>query len=192
MVIRNSFETETEDRRAVWTKVCQDNDQLLRNIVGGRVRDHDLAHDIVTEAELKLLRLLPPPPPDEDGRRKYIFAVVKYQVFDQLKKRNLEVKRMISLDTSRRNEDDDVEVRPMDLADKGRSPEMNAEINEQRELLRKRSADLTEREKEMLELHLSGFNRQEIADALYEDVEVIRADLNGLIAKIRYRVRNLR
>jgi RNA polymerase sigma factor (sigma-70 family) len=192
MFINNPLETKY--RTAVWAQVCEKNYQLAVDIIRRRSGNADRAREDVQESVVRLLTLLPVPPPDELGRRKYFLTVVSHQCIDALKKQTTEVKRMLSLDKTRRDDDDD-DFRPLDLVDKARGPELDALINEENEklmmILNEQSANLTEREKQLLEMHLMGFTRLEVADAFHEDVDVIRADLNALIAKMRYRVRHM-
>jgi hypothetical protein len=82
-------------------------------------------------------------------------------------------------------------LKKLQLLDTGRDPQANAEINEQNETLLRTvrivSARLSEREKALFLSHLRGYTNEEIASAWSEDVEVIRKEMNALIAKIRYR-----
>jgi len=50
------------------------------------------------------------------------------------------------------------------------------------------AATLSERERHLLMSHLQGLSTSEIAEALDDDVKVIRMDLNAVLAKIRYRL----
>ena len=81
----------------------------------------------------------------------------------------------------------------MEIEDKKRGPMLDAEIKEQNanylRTLALNSTDLSAREKELLKMHLCGFDTDEIATAWGEDVKVIRVEMNAVIAKIRYRVR---
>ena len=81
----------------------------------------------------------------------------------------------------------------MEIRDPKRGPMLDAEIKEQNanylRILAENSTDLSDREKDLLTMHLCGFDTEEIAAALSEDVKVIRAEMNAVIAKIRYRVR---
>jgi RNA polymerase sigma factor (sigma-70 family) len=47
---------------------------------------------------------------------------------------------------------------------------------------------LTSRERRLLKLHLQGYNCDEIATKLDEDVRLTRSDLNAVRAKVRYRL----
>jgi RNA polymerase sigma factor (sigma-70 family) len=48
---------------------------------------------------------------------------------------------------------------------------------------------LTSRERRLLDLHLEGYNCDEIASILGEDVRLVRYDLNAVRAKVRYRLK---
>ena len=90
------------------------------------------------------------------------------------------------------NEDSDYELAEQ-IPDQQRSPALEAEIKEQNEqylrTLALYSADLSNREKELLKLHLCGYANDEIAATFGEDVVKIRCDMNAVKAKMRYRAR---
>jgi RNA polymerase sigma factor (sigma-70 family) len=58
------------------------------------------------------------------------------------------------------------------------------------ETLFKLGGPFTDRENKLLKLHLKAYEATEIAELLNEDVRIIRADLNAIKAKIRYRLKS--
>jgi DNA-directed RNA polymerase specialized sigma24 family protein len=192
MILNN--DPEVEMRRGVWEQVCTDYYKPALDFARGRVWNSDEAQAVVHDSTVRLLRLLPDPRRIDD-RRNYWIKVVQNQCNDLLKRQILAAARTVSLDTplGGGNGDDD-DLPPYDPPDHDRGPAMNAEINEQTEILLRElefhCADLSEREVSLLALRLQGLDNDQIANAWGEDVKVIRADMNAVMAKIRYRLQH--
>ena len=81
----------------------------------------------------------------------------------------------------------------MQIPDPKRGPELDAQVKEENEEyarnLELQCADLSDRVKELLRLHVDGYTNEEIAAKTGEDVKVIRVDLNAVRNKVRYRLR---
>jgi RNA polymerase sigma factor (sigma-70 family) len=181
---------EVEMRHDFWARFCTDHYQPSVNFAHGRVGNIEDAYDIVQSSAERVLRLLPDPNRIGD-QKNYWIKIIQNQCYDLLRKRKVETTRTISRDTPSKN-DDGEEVLSLDPVDPNRDPEVNALINEENELLLRalemHSADLTEREKTLLALRFAGYTNAEIAKMWGEDVNVIRVDMNAVMAKIRYRI----
>lgn len=184
--------SEAEMRQAIWAQVCTDYYQPALDLARWRVGNIDDACVIVQDSVVRLLRLSPDPNRISD-RKNYWIKTVQNQCYEALRKRKVEAALVVSRDTPPQNDEGD-ELPPPDPSDSNRDPEMNAIINEETErLLRElemKSADLTEREKALLDLHLVGYSNDEVASMWSEDVKLIRVDMNAVVAKIRYRLRH--
>jgi DNA-directed RNA polymerase specialized sigma24 family protein len=187
-MIQRNVNSETENRRAVWSQVCTDYYQLALDFARRRVGNSDAAFGVVQDSTVRLLRFLPDHKHIND-RRNYWFKTVSNLCNDLLTERKLAAARTVSLDTP--PDDDDVGL-AYEPTDPGRDPEMNAQINEETEILlaelESHCNDLTKRECALLSLRLQCFSNEQIASAWGEDLNVIRADMNAILAKIRYRV----
>jgi len=79
----------------------------------------------------------------------------------------------------------------MPVPDPGFNPEEDEERKEENNRLHRIVEDcsqkLTVREKALLDLHLKGETKQEIATAFGENVKQIRVEINALMTKMRYR-----
>ena len=176
-----------------WNPVIEDG-QLRKRFVNFAelhlpVQDKADAEDIVQQAVLKVLNI---DPNRIDDKVNYFFKTVQHLCYDRHKRPwRLSPANTVLLDAPH-NEDNDQE-RAMEIEDKKRGPMLDAEIKEQNanylRTLALNSTDLSAREKELLKMHLCGFDTDEIATAWGEDVKVIRVEMNAVIAKIRYRVR---
>lgn len=185
---------EVEMRRSVWEQVCTDYYKHALDLVRRRVWNPDEAQAVVQDSTVRMLRLLPDPRRIDD-RRNYWLKVVHNQCNEQLRRQILAAARTVSLDTPPGGgSGDDDDLPPSDPPDHDRGPAMNAEINEQTEILLRElefhCSDLSEREVSLLALRLQGLDNEQIANAWGEDVKVIRADMNAVMAKIRYRLQH--
>jgi DNA-directed RNA polymerase specialized sigma24 family protein len=182
--------SDAETRRTVWAQVITENYQPTLDFAHWRVGNVDDAYMVLQDSAVRILRLLPDPVRIED-RRNYWLKTVQHQCYELLRQRNIDTARTVSRDTPSNNADGE-EVLPSDPADPNRDPEMNAIINEENEVLlsalEMHCAGLTERERALLALRLAGYTNAEIASMWGEDVIVIRADMNALMAKLRYRI----
>jgi RNA polymerase sigma factor (sigma-70 family) len=188
MLLSDGLEVNT--RHDFWAQFCTDYYQPGVDFATYRLGNLEDAYDIVHASVVRILRFLPDP--DRIGDRKnYWIKTIQNQCYELLKKRKLEATQTISRDTPSKN-DDGEEVLPPDPADQNRDPEMNALINEENELLLRaldmHCAGLTEREKALLALRFAGYTAAEISSMWNEGVKVIRADLNAIMAKLRYRI----
>lgn len=155
------------------------------------IEEVDDAEDKLHDAYVRLLERVP----DADGiadRDNYALKAVQNICIDRCKSRSrLAAEHSVPLDTRK---DDENDQPLLELPDPERSPEMNAQINEQTEILLRQlkfqCADLTVREKRLLVLHLQGFLNDEIARDWDEDVKIIRVEMNAVLAKIRYRLQH--
>lgn len=152
------------------------------------VEDKADAEDIVQQAILKVMNI---DPNRIDDKVNYLLKAVQRLCYDRYKRRRLSPANTVQLDAPANEEND--QERAMEIRDPKRGPMLDAEIKEQNanylRILAENSTDLSDREKDLLTMHLCGFDTEEIAAALSEDVKVIRAEMNAVIAKIRYRVR---
>jgi len=183
---------EVEIRHDFWAQFCTDYYQPGVDFARWRVGNIEDAYDVVQDSAERVLRLLPDP--DRIGDRKnYWIKIIQHQCYDLLRRRKVEATRTISRDTPSKNADGE-EVQPPDPADPNRNPEMNALINEENETLlsalEMHCTDLTERESDLLALRSAGYTNAEIASMWGEEVNVIRADVNAVMAKIRYRLKH--
>jgi RNA polymerase sigma factor (sigma-70 family) len=187
-----SYALDAEMRRDFWARFCTNYYQPGVNFARWRVGNIEEACDVVHDSVVRVLRLLPDP--DRIGDQKnYWLKIIQNRCYELLRKRNMEAARTVSRDTPSKNGDGE-EVLPPDPADPNRDPEMNARINEENELLlselEMHCADLTKRERDLLALRFPGYTNAEIAKMWGEEVKVIRADMNAVMAKIRYRLQH--
>lgn len=176
-----------------WNSIFEDKQLRKRCITFAElhlpVQDKADAEDIFQQAILKVLNI---DPNRIDDKVNYLLKTVQHLCYDRHKRPwRLSPANTVILDATP-NEDNDQE-RAMQIRDPKRGPMLDAEIKEQNanylRSLALHSTDLGTREKELLKMHLCGFDNNEIATAWGEDVKVIRAEMNAVIAKIRYRVR---
>jgi RNA polymerase sigma-70 factor, ECF subfamily len=183
--------SEAEARRSVWSQVCADHYQPGLDFARRRVENLDDALDMVQDAVVRLLKYLPDPKLIK-VRQNYWLKTIQNSCIDQLRQRQLSGTTAVPLETA--HDDDDDETLLFDIPDPGRGPEMSALINEETERLLTElefhCADFAMRERNLLALHLQGFSNNEIANVCDESVNLIRADMNALLAKIRYRVQH--
>ena len=176
-----------------WTTVCEDG-HLQRRLIAFAEQhlpkqDKADAEDIYQQAMLKAFNI---DPNRIDDKVNYLFKTVQHLCYDR-HKRPWRMSPAITVLLDVQHDEDNDEEPFMQLRDPKRGPVLDAEIKEQNakflRTLALRSTDLSAREKELLKMHLCGFDNDEIATAWGEDVKVIRAEMNAVIAKIRYRVR---
>jgi len=147
--------------------------------------------DKVQDAFVRLLERAPDPSEIDDPKN-YALKAVQNVCIDRCNCRSrLKAENCVPLDALN---NDDNEQPLLELADPGRDPAMNAEINEKNEMLLRElkfhCSDLTKREKDLLALYLQGLSNDQIASAWGEDVKIIRVDMNALLAKVRYRLQH--
>ena len=147
------------------------------------------AEDIYQQAMLKAFKI---DPNRIDDKVNYLKKIVQNLCYDRHKRPwRLSPALTVLLDAQHNEENE--ELLPMQIPDSKRGPALDAEVKEQNEkylrTLALHCTDLTEREKELLRLHLCGYTNKEITARKDEDVKTIRADMNAVMAKIRYRVR---
>lgn len=147
------------------------------------------AEDIYQVAMLRAFKI----DPDRiDDKANYITKIVQNLCSDRRKRPwRLSPALTVPLDVQPNEENE--ELQPMPIPDSKRGPALDAEIKEANEefarILDFHCADLTNREKELLRLHLYAYTNEEIAALKDEDVKVIRVDLNAVKNKVRYRLR---
>jgi DNA-directed RNA polymerase specialized sigma24 family protein len=175
-----------------WNEVFE-NIQLRKRLIGFAelrlpVQDKAYAEDIYQQAMLNAFEV---DPNRIDDKVNYLIKIVQNLCYDQHTRPGRLSPALTVLLDAQHNEENK-ELLPMQIPDPKRGPALDAEVKEQNEkylrTLALHSTDLTEREKELLRLHLCGFTNKEIAVRKGEDVKVIRADMNAVKAKIRYRV----
>lgn len=147
--------------------------------------------DKLHDAYVRLLERIPDPSEIEDPEN-YALKAVQNVCIDRYNCRSrLKAEDCVPLDAPKSDKNEQSLVQ---LPDPGRGPDMNAEINEENEILLRKlnfhCADLTKREKDLLALHLQGLSNDQIAIAWCEDVKNIRVEMNALVAKIRYRLQH--
>ena len=147
------------------------------------------AEDIYQVAMLKASRI---DPNRIDDKANYITKIVQNLCYDRRKKPWRPSPALTVLLDAQPNEENE-ELLPMQIPDSKRGPELDAQVKEENEeyarTLELHCTDLTEREKELLRLHLRGYTNEEIAARKSEDVKVIRVVLNAIRNKVRYRLR---
>lgn len=189
MLVKNSPDAET--RRAVWSQICLDYYQPAIAFARRRMGNTDDAFVIVQDSAVRLLRLLPDFSLIDD-QYNYWIKIVDNRCTDVSTEKAKYAARTVSLVTPH-FDDDDNELLPLDPPDRGRDPEMDAEINEKTAILLRElefhCADLTERERALAKLHFEGDNNEQIASAWGEDVKIIRVDMNAILVKIRCRLK---
>lgn len=176
-----------------WTNFCEDDHARAQLIAFARRllpdEEKDKAEDTVQDAFCRVL--IYTDPARIDDKLNFVYKAIQNLCFDIYRGPRLLPANIECLDAPRNYEKEEWY---MQLRDLGRDPELNAEINEQVEdymrRLEESCADLTERETRLLKLHLDGWTNEEIASAWGEDIKVVRADVNAIMAKIRYRVQH--
>ena len=175
-----------------WNEVFENN-QLRRRMIAFAdfhlpVQDKADAEDIYQKAMLKAFKI---DPNLIDDKVNYLIKIVQNLCYDRhTRPWRLSPALTVPLDGPHNEENE--EQLPMQIPDPKRGPALDAEVKEQHErylrTLALHCTDLIPRERELLRLHLCGYTNEEIAATWSEDVKVIRADMNAVIAKIRYRV----
>ncbi len=177
-----------------WSQFFNDHYESGLAFAHWRVGNIEDARDVVQDCVVRILRLLPDPNWIGD-QRNYWLKTIQHRSYELLRKRNVEAARTVSRDIPTRNGDGE-ELLPPDPVDPNRDPEMNALINEENERLLRalemRCADLTPHERNLLALRFAAYTNEEIASMWGEEVNVIRADMNAVVAKIRYRLQHER
>lgn len=148
------------------------------------------AEDIYQVAMFRASRI------DPDGiedKANYITKIVQNLCYDQRERPwRLPPALTVLLDAQRNEENE--ESLPVQLPDPKRGPELDAQVKEENEeyarTLELYCADLSDRVKELLRLHVHGYTNEEIAAKTGEDVKVIRVDLNAVRNKVCYRLRS--
>lgn len=164
--------------RPYWEAICEDTYQRLivgaRRLANGK---HSDAEDYVQETVCRVL-LYSPNPAEIGNPLSYLFGVMRNIWIDKWKKEH--TANVESLD---------------ELLSAGKHPMIEPDIfrilenEEHQDAIQAKQEDLTPREKTLLRLHLDGYKAKEIAEKLHEDVRLTRSDLNGVKAKMRYRLK---
>jgi RNA polymerase sigma factor (sigma-70 family) len=138
--------------------------------------DADEAEDVISEAFMRAMRYVRLPEVIVNLRG-YLWTTAKHVLFAKRAREN--TKHMDSLDQMRES--------GFDIAVE---PEVFRVLDneEYRDTMSVRLGPLNDREKQLLVLHLQGYTCDEIAATMGEDVRVTRSDLNGVRAKVRYRL----
>ena len=146
------------------------------------------SEDLYQEVCLRLLRWEKVPDPNKSGDERHVFSWLSH-VARSILVDNARLMRVKALDAPCNEED---EESLMELEDPGRSPQLDAEINEQTErflrTLEFYCHDFGEREKDLMALRIQGYSNEEIASAWREDVKTVRVDMNRVMAKVRHRL----
>jgi RNA polymerase sigma-70 factor (ECF subfamily) len=186
---KNSAQVGRKDWASTYTNSYPRAAKLARR--RSPIEEPDDVEDRIQDAFVRLLERRP----DAEALEKpesYVLKTVQNVCFDRCKRRSrLRAENTVYLDAQNADKD---ERSMMELPDPRRGPEMDAEIKIDNErllrILAEHCRDLTRRERDLLVLHLQGFTNEEIASAWGEDVKVIRADMNAVLAKIRYRLQH--
>lgn len=177
-----------------WGPVCEDN-YLRKRLIGFAWRwlpegEKDYAEDIVQEAYVRVF-LYKDSSQVEDPAN-YLLKVVQRLSFD----RSASPSRLTAANTVRLDAllNDENEEAFMELKDPGRGPELDAIANIGNDRLmaeiEAQSEDLTEREQHLLGWHLAGLSNEQIAHVMGEGIEVVKTDMNKVMAKMRYRLKH--
>lgn len=153
------------------------------------IQDKAEGEDIYQRAIVRLLKI---DPNRIDDKVNYLLKTIRNLCYDWRSKPWRLSPVITVLPDSQRNEENE-ELLLMRIPDPKRGPALDAEVKEQNEkylrTLALHCTDLDKRERELLSLHLCGYTPKEIAAEKGEDVKVVSADMNAVMAKIRYRVR---
>ena len=175
-----------------WSVIYEDS-QLRKRAISFAERllptqDKADAEDIYQQALVRLWKI---DPCLIDDKVNYLLKTIRNLCYDRYSQ-PWRLSPAITVMDPQRNEEDG-ELLLMQIPDPKRGPAMDAEIKEQTEKYLRTLAlyctDLDERERKLLAYHLCCFTPKEIAAAWGEKADVISADMNAVMAKIRYRVR---
>src|SRR5947209_3649261 len=161
-----------------WVQACEENYPRLLSYALRLARNAERAPGIVHDAVCKILSLAPNPANIRNTPLSYLMGAVHNAWVDRLKKE----KRIkaTSLD-----DPDNNEVQKIAAPERDISIELDNETY-RRELNPRLARIRDPRKKRIYELYLKGYSCQEIADALNEDVRVIRSDLNVVRNGVHY------
>jgi RNA polymerase sigma-70 factor, ECF subfamily len=140
--------------------------------------DVDKAGDLVQETILRILSY-PPILADIKEPLAYLFRIMRNAWVDQ-------ARRMIGIHLESLDDPLNVELHKK-LPVVQPEVQRNLENKELLEAIKRLRGGLSPREKRLLKLIVEGKEREEIAHIVGEDVRIIRADWNALMAKLRYR-----
>ena len=159
-----------------WGRVCRDSYDRLLARAQRLTHDRVVAEDLVQQTILRVLTYIPDIRKIKEPRR--FLMRTMWNVWADRRPQ-----QMVSLDDSETTESLEIELAvKVDLWRRLESEELlKTLLDEQRRL--------SNREKQLLNLHLRGWTNQEIANSLGEDIRVIGMDINKLKAKLRYRLR---
>jgi RNA polymerase sigma factor (sigma-70 family) len=168
-----------------WEKICVDLKDTLKTkalrLANGRVQD---AEDLVQGTVCRIL-MYPRNPQKIRSPRGYMLVVMRNLWIDKEdRERN---KITDSLDELLSKEAEQKQRHKVEPAIEPAALRI-LENNELRARMRVKQGSLTAREELLLEWHLEGYNRKEIAEKLGEDVRLVRQELNALLVKLRARL----
>jgi len=145
-------------------------------------RDRVEAQDLVQDTIVRCLAYAPDP--DRINEPRNFLIKIMYNVWlDRCRLRHRE-NQMLRLDDW-----ETTELLEIELAVKV-DFWRRLESEELLKTLRDEQRRLSDRENLLLDLHFQGWTNQEIANSLGEDIRVIRINVNAVMAKLRYRLRN--
>lgn len=90
----------------------------------------------------------------------------------------------------RTNSIDDENYSEAEMPTENPDPLKNVENEKMLKVIAKVSYDLSDLEKQIFNLYLSGYSRKEIAEMINRDIKVVEHKLNAVIIKIKYRIKH--
>jgi len=171
------------ENRIIWGQICIEAYPLLKRHARGLVNGNPYdIEDLVQDTVIRILRYGKDPNSIEN-QRMYLLRMMQ-NIWHDKRVQNARFGRLVSLDETLSEETEAqlpvIEPTALRLLE-------NLELVEQLNL---NAGPLDQHERMLLQLHLEGRSNSEIAKSLSVDIQVVRCDLNAILAKVRYRLKS--